>query len=150
MVYNEKQIVYAEVDYKYQLAQAFEIDLPLLPDARADIPNAILWPNGHILINKGFCWDGPSGPTLDTPAFMRGALVHDALYRMMRLGALPETWRPQADNILRDLCTTDGMSKLRSWYVHWAVKRFASTAARRSKRVLFYAPRSLRVPTRIE
>ena len=42
---------------------------------------------------------------------MRGALVHDALYQLMRLKQLDyEQYRDRADEVLRDLCKEDGMS----------------------------------------
>ncbi|HUS89668.1 MAG TPA: hypothetical protein VMW91_10000, partial [Desulfosporosinus sp.] len=40
----------------------------------------------YIVIHKGYAWDGPSGPTFDTPNFMLGSLVHDVFYQAMREG----------------------------------------------------------------
>ena len=40
--------------------------------------------DGLLTIRKGYAWDGPSGPTIDTKDFMRGSLVHDALYQLLR------------------------------------------------------------------
>ena len=71
----------------------------------------------------GYAWDGPSGPTIDTKNFMRGSLVHDGLYQLMREGLLAhEEYRKSADDLLRDICVEDGMSKFRAWYVHRAVR----------------------------
>ena len=51
-------------------------------------------PDGRLVIQKGYAWDGPSGPTIDTENFMRGSLVHDALYQLFREGKLdPEKQR---------------------------------------------------------
>ena len=36
---------------------------------------------GHIIVRKGYCWDGPSGPTLDTEDAMRASMFHDVLYQ---------------------------------------------------------------------
>lgn len=53
---------------------------------------------------------------------MRGSLVHDALYQLMRENHLDEDrWRPTADDILRRLCREDGMSAIRAWYVYQGV-----------------------------
>jgi len=85
--------------------------------------------NGHITVRKGYAWDGPSGPTIDTKNFMRGSLIHDALYQLMREGYLNQKYRNQADLELYYACRQDGMSKFRAWYVLKAVQWFAKKAA---------------------
>ena len=80
---------------------------------------------GVLIIKKGYAWDGPSGPTFDTKNFMRGSLVHDALYQLMREGVISRiTYREYADDILKRLCLEDGMSKFRAWYVYKTVRVF--------------------------
>lgn len=69
-------------------------------------------PDGTLTIHADYPWDGASGPTFDTKSSMRGSLVHDALYEMMRLGLLPQSCFHQANEELRDICKEDGM-----W--HW-------------------------------
>jgi hypothetical protein len=49
--------------------------------------------------SKGYAWNGPSGPTLDTRNFMRGSLVHDALYQLMREGRMDNGLRRQNEAI---------------------------------------------------
>ena len=61
---------------------------------------------------------------------MRGSLVHDALYQLMREQALPLTYRQAADDLLKEICLQDGMPRLRAWYVHKAVSWFGEFAAR--------------------
>jgi hypothetical protein len=56
--------------------------------------------NGNLRIKKGYAWDGPSGPTIDTKNFMRGSLIHDALYQLMREGIIAQHQRKRADEIL--------------------------------------------------
>lgn len=74
---------------------------------------------GKLTIKRGYAWDGPSGPTIDTKTFMRGSLVHDALYQLMRLKHLDYTkHRRQADDLLKRHCLQDGMFRVRAWYVH--------------------------------
>jgi len=41
--------------------------------------------DGQFEFSKGYAWDGPSGSTVDTLNFMRGSLVHDALYQLIRM-----------------------------------------------------------------
>ena len=85
---------------------------------------------GKLLIKAGYSWDGPSGPTIDTPNFMRGSLVHDALYQLMREGVLEQHDRKRTDIILREICRADGMSRLRAWGVYRAVRKFGAGSAR--------------------
>ena len=62
--------------YKYQLAETYSVWVAIVP-ATAIRHNFIsLSPLGFLSIRKGYAWDGPSGPTIDTKNFMRGSLVH--------------------------------------------------------------------------
>lgn len=85
---------------------------------------------GLLTMKKGYAWDGPSGPTIDTKNFMRGSLVHDALYQLMRNGQLAPQWREGADQELRRICREDGMNRFRAWYVLQGVRKGAGFAAR--------------------
>jgi hypothetical protein len=69
---------------------------------------------GYLLVRAGYCWDGASGPTWDSKCSMRGSLVHDALYQLMRLELLPQSCKPVADRLLRDICIEDGMWPIRA------------------------------------
>ena len=81
-------------------------------------PMIYLNPDGRLLIKKGYAWDGASGPTWDSPCTMRGSLIHDALYQLMRAGLLSQSSRPMADKVLEDVCREDGMWALRAktWF----------------------------------
>ena len=122
--------------YKYQLAESCTINLP--GDALAgEMANNdyVMLINNHLLINEGYAWDGPSGPAVDTKNFMRGSLVHDALYQLIREGLLPKSSREAADRALVGLCRADGMGRFRSWYIYHAVRMFAGGATKPRKRV---------------
>lgn len=84
---------------------------------------------GMLVIKKGYAWDGPSGPTIDTPNFMRGSLVHDALYQLLRNELIDEKWRDEADDELRRICVEDGMSKICAKWVYIAVRKWGKVAA---------------------
>lgn len=86
--------------------------------------------NGTLLIKPGYSWDGPSGPTIDTKNFMRGSLIHDALYQLMRENVLLQSDRKKADEILRTVCLEDGMSKFRAWYVYKGVRAGGASSAK--------------------
>lgn len=83
--------------------------------------------SGILTIEKGYAWDGPSGPTIDTKTFMRGSLVHDGLYQLMREGDIPKSYRDYADKLLRDICIEDGMNRFRAWYVYISLKYFGKS-----------------------
>ena len=88
---------------------------------------------GKLTLKRGYAWDGPSGPTIDTKTFMRGSLVHDALYQLMRLKLLDyRIHRAKADDLLKKHCKQDGMFWFRAWYVHKFVSWFGERHARPS------------------
>jgi hypothetical protein len=61
---------------------------------------------------------------------MRGYLVHDALYQLMKLSALAYLMHRQyANELLREICREDGMSSFRGWYVYQSVRLFGERSA---------------------
>lgn len=116
--------------YKYQLVEEYRVQIDIKPSEDLDFSFVSLSYEGLLTIKKFYAWDGPSGPTIDTRNFMRGSLVHDALYQLMRLKALDyKVHRKRADEILREICLKDGMCSFRAWYVYHAVHLFAGGAA---------------------
>ncbi|MBL8995693.1 MAG: DUF1353 domain-containing protein [Gemmatimonadales bacterium] len=129
--------------YKYQLKRAYTLAIPIRPPQGIVTEYVSLDERGQLSLKAGYAWDGPSGPTIDTRDFMRGSLVHDALYQLMRERHLDRaTYRAPADELLRDHCREDGMSRVRAWWVYQAVRRFADPAADpAADRPLTFAPR---------
>ncbi len=127
----KKSIVY-KGGYKYQLTRDYTDKLTLKPavsvtkEINAYIQLSI---EGDLVIRKGYAWDGPSGPTIDTKNFMRGSLVHDALYQLIREEHLKSTDRDAADVLLRHMCREDGMSWLRAAWVYRGLNWFGDKAA---------------------
>jgi hypothetical protein len=120
------------IKYEYQLQNDYSIQIDIKPGKTIEFDYLSLSADGILTINKYYAWDGPSGPTIDTRDFMRGSLIHDALYQLMRLGALDyKVYRKRADELLREICIQDGMCSFRARYVYWAVHLFAEDAARR-------------------
>ena len=116
--------------YKYQLREPYMIPIEIKPATPVGNDYLRLDCDGNLTVSKGYAWDGPSGPTLDTLSFMRGSLVHDALYQLMREGLIDhEAHRGTADRILYRLCLEDGMWRPWAWWVYQAVRRFADPAA---------------------
>lgn len=115
--------------YKYQLAEAYSVHVSIYPSETISTTFLRLMTNGVLWIGAGYAWDGRSGPTIDTPNFMRGSLVHDALYQLMRLGHLPLSNRERVDRLLQRICIEDGMWDLRAWWVYKGVATGGERAA---------------------
>ena len=121
-------------NYKYELAERYSIQTEIKPEKDIyepdeDYPLITLLKDGTLSISPSYAWDGPSGVSVDTKNFMRGSLVHDALYQLMRQKKLSLDYRLYADELLRDICKEDGMSSFRAWYVYKAVRKFGESSA---------------------
>lgn len=121
--------------YKYQLMQDYVVKIPLKPATGINTGFIRLTKGGKLTIKNRYAWDGASGPAIDTRTIMRGSLVHDALYQLMRerhLDYLKD--RKAADRILRDICLEDGMSKVRAKYIYDGVRLGGLRSARPRKK----------------
>lgn len=121
--------------WKYRLTMDYEADIPLTGHNVKVQHNGGEWahlqPYGHLTIRTWYHWDGPSGPALDTPTFMRASLVHDVLYQFIREGLLPDELRSDADGIMREIALADGMSRFRARYAWLAVRAAGGRYARK-------------------
>lgn len=118
---NWKYILAEDVAYQTDLRPAKEKRIYKGPVGSRRLL-AKLTVTGLLYIYAGYAWDGPSGPTFDTDNFMRGSLIHDVLYQMMRNALLPiNPTKEIADRILQKICIEDGMSAFRAGYVYWGV-----------------------------
>ena len=115
--------------FKYQLAESYETRIAVYPGGWIETDYIRLSPNGDLIIKAGYAWDGPSGPTIDTKSAMRGSLIHDALYQLMREELLDKEWRGPADWIYEKACVEDGMFKIRAWGHFRALRAFGAAAA---------------------
>lgn len=81
--------------------------------------------DGVFTIEPGFCWDGASGPTLDTSDSVCAALGHDCLYGLMGAGKLAvHIWKDIADLWFYKRLQSDGMIQYRAWAWYRAVVTF--------------------------
>jgi hypothetical protein len=72
---------------------------------------------------------------------MRGSLVHDALYQMMREKLIPITFRVNADALFRKIIEEDGMWLIRAMLWHEAVHTFAEpNADPKNNKIVISAP----------
>ena len=133
MSIRKNSIVYSE-GYKYQLGEDFVYELPAgisLKWSMIGIDEPFYEVQDHNLtVKHGYAWDGPSGPSIDTPNWMRASLVHDVLYQAISEGNLSMHDRKIADKIMYMICRQDGMSVLRALLSYWAVRLFGKAAAK--------------------
>jgi len=136
----DKHIYYTK-GYKYQLKYTYRTNIAVYPEERIETDFTILDTNGDLTVFKGYAWDGPSGPTIDTPNFMRSSLEHDVVYQFLRLKLLDPSWREDADKQLRATCLEDKMSSFRAWYAYHGVNVGGGFAADpKNKKKVYKAP----------
>lgn len=117
------------VSFVYQLTEDVIIDLSeyaKCPHIKNTKSTFVEIQDNILLIKKGFAWDGPSGPTIDTKPFLAASLVHDALYRLISIGALERTPCSQlwADKMLLKVGIVCGMWEIRAKLAYYAVRIF--------------------------
>jgi len=115
--------VHYRAGYRFQLAEPFQCATPIT-EACAGSKFVGLAADGTLTIAAGYAWDGASGPIAQGPEIVRGSLVHDALYQLMRECGLSTTWREAADDLLRVMFVEDGMHPLMAGIAHGAVRAF--------------------------
>ncbi|SIQ10791.1 hypothetical protein [Marinobacterium stanieri] len=109
---------YRKRNWKYQLAERAVLQTHIHPPETLETEWITLHPDGTMILAKGYAWDGPSGPTFDTPDSMRGSAIHDALYQLMKLGLLDMKWFKKSNQELLRWLKKDGMwwIRRRAWY----------------------------------
>jgi len=61
-----------------------------------------------IILYRGFAWDGPSGPAMDTPNALIPSGFHDCGYQACRMEELDaDIYRCQFDELYKELCRVD-------------------------------------------
>ena len=82
-----------------------------------------IWPDGRLVLSTGFRWDGRSS-AIDTPNTLRSSAIHDALYELIIIEALPKSTRRLADVLMRRIDKEDGVNAFRRWYSHIGLRLF--------------------------
>lgn len=116
--------IYYRAGYEYQLARDYTVYVGGEIRPAADIAAGFLalTRDGWLSMRCGYAWDGPSGPTLDTATGMRGSLVHDALYQLIRGQHLGRAMRAPADRVFYRILREDEMLWLRARYWYRGVR----------------------------
>jgi len=112
--------------YRYQLLEDYFLNTKIKPPTNIYHPFIILFKSGRICINKGYAWNGASGPVFNTYSFRRSSLVHDAFCQLIAEGLLDRKWRKEADILLKIISLEDGMFKFRAWYVFKIVRLYVA------------------------
>ena len=134
-------MIHYKEGFKYQLVKPFSIQILIFPDEHIVTKRITLSVSGDLTILDGYAWDGPSGPTVDTKSAMRGSLIHDAIYQLIREKHLSEKLRKTTDDIYREICIQDGMWKIRAAIHFNALRMFGGSAASpHSKKKVLTAP----------
>jgi hypothetical protein len=109
---------YRKRNWKYDLPERVTFQTRIKPDRTLHTDWITLQPDGTLTLEAGYAWDGPSGPTLDTPNSLRGSAIHDALYQLMKLGLLDMRWFEESNRELLRWLKKDGMwyIRRRAWY----------------------------------
>ena len=126
--------IYYQSGFKYQLTRNYVVQLDIKPVVDIHTEHLILRTDGILYIKHGYAWDGPSGPMVDTDTAMRGSLVHDALYQLIRLELLNQKFRKPADMEFKKICSEDHMFWFRSFYAFRGLQLARGIAALPSNR----------------
>jgi hypothetical protein len=136
MIHENKQ--YEEIDhevYKYISIMPFST-MTRIKGYEIKHKYFTLYPGGTLVIAKGYCCDGASGPTMDDDSNIHAGFCHDVLYQLLRIGKLSRTEsdfdrnRKLADLTFYDQLKLDGMNWFRRWYYYRAVRMFGKQHAK--------------------
>jgi hypothetical protein len=101
-------VVRYRAGYTFQLAEPFQCPTPIREACAGNLWVGLA-ADGTLTIAAGYAWDGASGPIAQDATIIRGSLVHDALYQLMREHRLSRSWREAADGLMRLMFQADGM-----------------------------------------
>jgi hypothetical protein len=115
-------------NWKYRLVEPYTAVTPVRGFEHAAEFFTLL-ETGTLSVKAGYCWDGPSGPTWDSPESLRPSLVHDVFYQLLRMGVLYSSKRKVVDDFFHFQLLDAGMGRIRAWYFWKAVRAFGWIAA---------------------
>jgi hypothetical protein len=122
-----KYAIYTDVGDSKQLQSDFWFEITP-PGYFGEYGFISFYANGQVKVRSGFCWDGASGPTLDTIDSVCAALGHDVLYKLMGQKLLPSSYKDEADQWFYMRLVKDGMVGFRAFAWFKAVRLFGIPA----------------------
>ena len=110
--------------WKYRLDEQVRVRTDWYPPVTLRLSHFRLDPDSVLTLETGFMWDGPSGPTWDTPNWMLPSAVHDAFYRLLTEDLIPDRakCRKHADDLMYAMLRERGMNNFRASYSWVAVR----------------------------
>jgi len=113
-------IQYEKSNWKYRLEYSIRLNLatkfpsddiePIAIHDRFGDGLILELTRGDLVLHRGYGWDGPSGPAIDTESTMEASAFHDAFYSLIKLGHLDvDPWKARADRIYHDLILENGL-----------------------------------------
>lgn len=110
-------------NYKYKLMENYTLKLNINLEKDLIFNFIEFLTTGQLLIKQNYAWDGATGLPLTPTEMLRGSLVHDVLYQLMRLGALDyKIHRILADKIFKQFCIEDGTPKITTECMYRALR----------------------------
>lgn len=107
-------------DWKYRVLEGFTYQTEIKPKKKIQSSFSSIDINGLITVEKGFCWDGPSGG-VDTENSMLASLLHDIGCNYRAEGLLIDKEIEQFDDLFYKVCIECGMSEFRAGYMYRAI-----------------------------
>lgn len=122
---DHQYIYYWNIGNAKQLAQPFVFKLPLAPGYAGRGDFISFTADGWVTCEKGFTWNGASGPTLDTLDTVCASCGHDAMYQLIEQLLLPyKGYKNLADQWFYLRLRADGMPDFRAYYWFQGVQKF--------------------------
>lgn len=119
------EVLYRDIGGAKQLCAEFRFLLDRAPGYKGELGFIKFDSKGRVTIAPGYCWDGASGPTIDTLDSVCAALGHDVQYELMGAGLLPVfVYKNVADLWFYNRLRADGMQDFRAWAWYRAVYAF--------------------------
>lgn len=122
--------------YKYQLVEDFEYVLPIwFPAMNLELNSEFIDIKQNVLLIKsGYAWDGASCiPDIKNKV---AALVHDALYQLIRQELLnKEKAKKSADILFMYMCRDEGTPKWISQIYYKSLEKFGDKAATKPREI---------------
>ena len=110
--------------YKYILKEDYKVKTNIFPGDIINTEFLQLDTSSILTLKKNYAWNGATGALFQTKTFMRGSLVHDALYQLIREGHLKRGVRYMADQLFYKILKEDKMFVLRRSGAYLAVRMF--------------------------
>jgi len=122
--------------YKYMVTSVAKFDIPeryaldmsgrdgVVIRARVGAVDVARITSSAVWVYPKYCWDGASGPAIDTATFMDGSLLHDVLCQAIDDGRIDPANQERADAIMRAVNIKNGMTRMRAWVTWYAVRKY--------------------------